>query len=193
MKVVLQKGPKTDLNTLVVFFAKNTKSSKSSGAKLSSDMQKLVDSAMTDAGFSGDRKESVFYRDCGVNGYKNILLVGLGESSSVDAEALRVAGAHALGALKNHKLTSAAILGDSLLKNFKDSAVAIQAFVEGFELSAYDFSDFKSKKKNGDKKDKPKLEQVSLLLAGAPTAAQQKALKRAETLVECQNFTRWLG
>ena len=187
MKIVLQKLPKTDLSTLVVFFAK--KQGRSTGAKLSPDLQKLADAAIADAAFTGAAKESVFYRDCGVQGYKNILLVGLGET--VDAEALRVAAAVTYGALKNHKIVTAGVLGDSLLKNFKDSAAAIQAFVEGFELSAYDFTDFKTKKKEAGKK--PVLEQISFLLSAAPTAAQSKALARAEILVECQNFTRWLG
>jgi leucyl aminopeptidase len=194
MKVVLQKGTQKTLSTLVVFFAKDKKSGKPSGIKVSADLQKLVDAAAADAGFSGDKKESVFYRDHGVDGYKNTLLVGLGDRAALELESLRVAGAIALGALKNHKITSAGVLGDSILKNFKDSAAALQAFVEGFELSAYDFTDFKSQKKtDGKKEPKAKLEQLSFLLPAAPTAALQKALQRAEILVECQNFSRWLG
>jgi leucyl aminopeptidase len=191
MKVVLQKGPQTNLSTLVLLFAKDKKSGKPSGGKLGALVQKLVDNAVADAAFTGGAKESVFYRECNADGYKNVLLVGLGESP--DTESLRVAGAVVLNGLKAHKLTSAGIAGEAILKTAKDSAGALQAFVEGLELAAYDFTDFKSKKKTEGKKDKPTLEQVSVLLSSAPSAALQSALKRAEILVECQNFVRWLG
>jgi len=194
MKVLLQKGAGSGLSTLVVFFTKDKKSSKPIGAKLAPELQKLVDSAAADTGFSADRKESLFYRACNVNGYANVLLVGLGDSSDLTTESLRVAGAIALNTLKANKITSAGVAADSLLKYFKDQPAALQAFVEGVELTAYDFSDFKTKGKNKDpKKDKPKLEQISLLFAAAPSAPLQKALQRAEILVECQNFARWLG
>ena len=192
MKVILQKGQQTDLNTLVLFFAKDKKSGKPVGPKLSPEMTKLVASATADAGFAGDKRESVFYRQCNVDGYKNVLLMGLGASSDLSLESLRVAGAMCFMALKNHKLTSAAISGESLFKAVKDSAAALGAFTEGLELSDYDFNDLKSKPKKDDAK-KPVLEKVSVILPGAPTAAQSKALQRAEILVECQNFARWLG
>lgn len=192
MKVVLQKGPKTDLNTLVVFFTKDKKSSKAVSGKLSPEMSKLVATAVDDVGFSGDKKESVFYRQCGVDGYKNVLLIGLGDATKVNGESIRAAASLCLGALKGHKLTSAGVSADSLFKSVKSPEMALQAFAEGVGLSAYDFPDFKSKAKKEDDK-KPKLEQVTMLTAAAPSATLQKALQRAQILVECQNFTRWLG
>lgn len=194
MKIILQKSPQKDLSTLVVFFTKDAKSGKPSGGKAGKDVQPLVESAVEDGAFSGDAKESVFFRNANVAEYKNVLLLGLGDAKSVDGEALRVAAATALSALKSNKVTSAGVLGESLFAAIKDSPSAIQAFAEGALLSAYDFDTFKTKKDSGkEKKEKPKLGQISILLPAAPSAAQQKALERAEILSECQNFARVLG
>jgi leucyl aminopeptidase len=198
MKIILQKAPQKDLSTLVVFFTKDTKSGKPTSGKISRELQQLMESAAADASFSGDKKETVFFRSCNVDGYKHVLLAGLGDAKSVDLESLRVAGAGILAALKGAKVTSAGLNGESLFKAVKDSASAVQAISEGIGLSAYDFTVYKTKKEGANKADKkekpkPKLEQISLLLPAAPNANQQKALKRAEVLVECQNFARWLG
>jgi len=192
MKVILKKGPQSELSTLVVCFTKDKKSGKPSGPKVGSDLQKLVDSAVTDTSFSGDRKESVFYRAANIAGHTNVLLMGLGDAAKLDNECFRVVGALVFQALKAHKVTSAGVMADSLLKNTKDTAGALQAFVEGVELADYDFTDFKTKGKNKDDK-KPKLEELTMIFSNAPAAALQKALQTAEILVECQNFTRWLG
>ncbi|MGE0529505.1 MAG: M17 family peptidase N-terminal domain-containing protein, partial [Bdellovibrionales bacterium] len=83
MKVVLKKGPQSDLSTLVIFTAKEPKSGKLSMAKLSGDMQTLVEQAQIEAGFTGGKKESLFFRRANVDGYAHVLLVGLGEASEM--------------------------------------------------------------------------------------------------------------
>lgn len=199
MKVVLKKGLSSDLSTLVLFLAKDKKSAKPASTKVSAGLQGLVDSATADAGFSGDKRESVFFRACNVDGYKNVMLMGLGEAQKITPESLRSTAAVTFGALKNHKVTSVAVNGDSLLKYSRDTAAALQAIAEGFMLADYDFNDLKTKgketsKEKGEKKaEKPKLQEISILTSTAPSAALQGALKRAEILSECQNFVRWLG
>ena len=188
MKVVLKKGNPAGLSTLVVFAAKD-KGGKAVTAKLDSELQKSFAMAQQDASFSGAAKESVFFRGHPVGGYTNVLFVGVG--SQPNAESLRVAAAIAFGSLKGHKITSAAIHGDSLTKQIKDSALAVQAMAEGLMLSDYEYNDLKSKPKTDDKK--PKLSEITIALPAAPSAAMTKALSRAETLSECQNFARWLG
>jgi leucyl aminopeptidase len=195
MKVVLKKGPSTDVSTLVVFAAKEKKSGKASFAKLSAELTKLAEFAQADANFGGDKREQLFFRRCDVGGYTHVLFVGLGEIGKLDAEAVRVAGSVVFGALKAHKVTSAAILGDSLFKHTRAGDEFFQALVEGIELSDYEFDDLKAAKLHPkkDAEKKPKLEEIFFLTTGAPGASLQKALQRAETLVQCQNFTRWLG
>lgn len=197
MKIILRKGPQRDLSTLVVFAAKDSKSGKPHLSKLPSDLSKLVEFAESDAQFSGDRKESVFFRRANVDGYTNVLFVGLGDSGKLDGESFRVAGAVLLGALKSHKVTSAGILAESVLKNTRTPELTLQALAEGIELSSYDFKDFKSKKKNNKeekaKKDKSELNEIAVLFANAPSSTAEKAIERAAILTECQNFSRWLG
>ncbi len=194
MKVIVKKGLSVDASTLVVFAAKNKKENKPSVAKLSPNLQKLIAYAQTDSGFTGDKKETCFFRRCDVDGYTNVLLVGLGDTDHIDGESLRVAAAVVYGALKAQKVVSAAVFGDSFLKFFRESNTALQALAEGFGLCDYDFDELKTAgKKNGKKEDKPQLKEICLLMTNAPSAAQVKALQRAEILSECQNFTRWLG
>jgi leucyl aminopeptidase len=198
MKVILRKGLQSDLSTLVVFLGKDKKSGKPVTAKVSAPIQGLIDSAIAETGFSGDRKESVFFRDSNIDGYKHILLMGVGDSQKISNETLRIAAGVTFTAIKSHKLTSVAIHGDSVLKLAKDPTGGLQALYEGFGLSDYEFADLKTKgkdKKNDKKSEdkKPKLEEIAVLLPPAPTAAQQKAMKRAEILIESQNFVRWLG
>jgi leucyl aminopeptidase len=109
----------------------------------------------------------------------------------LDGESFRVAGSTVYGALKAHKVTSAGIYGDSLSKFSRQADAAIEALIEGLLLSEYDFADLKSKPKDEGKK--AKLEAIHLLFSTAPSAAVQKAAKRAEILSEGQNFARWLG
>ena len=187
MKVLLRKGLKSDLTTLVVFATK--KSGKPNFGKIPAEIQKWAGLAESEGQFTGDKKESIFYRHAETLGYTNVLFVGMGEPGR---EALRVAGSMALGALKNHKVISAAIFGDTVTKVLKAPGSATQALAEGILLSAYDFAVHKTKGK--DKKDKkPTLEEISIVLTAAPSAADVKALARAEILTECQNFARYLG
>lgn len=191
MKVHLKKGLKTDLNTLVIIATKDKKSGKAQFGKLPTEWQKWSSLAVSEAAFTGDKKEAVFYRHVETGGYTNVLFCGIGEG---DAEALRVAAAGIYSSLKGHKVTSAAVYGDNLSKIVKAPASAAAALAEGFMLSAYDFSDHKSKAKKKDgEKEKPSLTDITIAYSGAPSATDQKALKKSETLVECQNFARWLG
>lgn len=192
MKVVLKKAPQADLSTVVVFVAKDGKTGKRAAAKIDADLIKIVDSAGEDFGFSGDSKETLFFRRAEVAGFKHVALVGLGDARRLNGEAFRVAGAVAYGLLSAHKVVTAGIHGDSFLKHSRQPETALQALVEGFELSAYEFSELKTKPKDADKK-KPTLTEATLLLTTTPTSALQRALARAEVLTECQNFARWLG
>jgi len=194
MKVHLKKSPQAGLNTLVVYAVKDRKTGKPSAPKLSADLQRVFEFAQLDFHFSGDKKESAFFRRCDVDGYVNVLFIGIGEMGAITLEDARIAGAVTLAALENHKVTSAGAWGESLMKPFKDGAAAFGAWVEGVELADYDYDELKSKPKpKKGEPEKPKLESVTFLTSTAPTAVLQKALARAEVLVECQNFTRWLG
>lgn len=195
MKMLLQKNSKGDLSTLVVFTAKDKKSGQPVASKFVPEIAKLLQSAQTEAAFTGAAKESIFFRHANAGGYANILIVGLGDASSLTFESIRNAGSVIFNALKAQKVVTAGIAADSLFKFFRDSAGAVQALVEGTELSDYEYNELKgrAKKKDPKEKEKPTLKEIVILTPAAPTAAQVKALQRAEILVECQNLARRLG
>jgi len=195
MKISLKKGLVTDHSTLVVYFAKDKKTGKPVSIKISQDLQNLVDTAVADTGFTGDKKESAFFRACNVDGYKNVLLMGLGALENIEAETFRVTAALTLATLRANKVVTVAVWADSFTKYLKDSEAAVQAFAEGAGLSDYDYDELKTKGKTakGKKDAKPKLEQIHLVTSAEPSAAATHALQRAQILVECQNFARRLG
>lgn len=204
MKVILKKGLRTSLPTLVVFAAKDSKSGKPITEKISAELEQLFKMAHSDANFSGEKRETVFYRRANVDGYTHVLLVGLGDSKNLTSEAVRIAGSVVYGALKAHKITGAALHGDSLM-SLREEADSIQALTEGLELAAYEFTDLKSKRakekpkgKGKGKKDKraaeaPTLQQVTMAFGGSPKKEWSEALRKAEILTDCTNFVRWLG
>ena len=155
-----------------MFTAKDKKSNKAVSSKLSAGVQALLTSAASDVNFTGDKKESVFYRQTNVDGYTNILLMGLGDTAWINNESVRVAGALTLQALRHHKVLSAAVHADSIFKFAKDS---LQALVEGFELADYDYADLKTTGKSSAKTPaKPTLKEVTLLLPAAPAPPSKK-------------------
>lgn len=193
MKITLHKLKLDSDSTLVIFVGQEPKSKKVLTSKLPADLAKCLADLTHDEVFKGDKKEVSFLRNANLGGCKNVLWIGLGEKSQIDAEALRVASAVTLGALKAAKVTNTQVWLDTAAK-FVKAEVAVGALTEGFMLSSYDFDELKSKPKDdGKKSKKPKLESIALATSAAPAAGATKALKRAEILAECQNFARRLG
>jgi len=178
-------------DTLVVFAAHDGKKDGPSLSKLSKEVTALVTNAGKKELFSGKKKETLFFRGVEKDGFKNVLLVGLGSAGNVDGDALKVAAASALAKLKAEKAEEACVLGASLLSGQKDAAGALQAFIEGLYLSVYEYDALKSKPKEKSKEKKSL--QVVIGFDQAPNAAQKKALETASILSECQNLARRLG
>lgn len=185
MELSLKKLSSTDAQTLVLFVAKGDKPK-----DLSPKTKALLDECYAQETFGGDKRETILFRGGGDEG-QNILFVGLGPAKNVDAEQIRVTGATTLAAIKASKTKSAGVIIDALTKVVKDAELVTQSLAEGLLLSAYEFTEYKSKPK--EKKEKEKKELTLELLSKAPTAAMTKGLKAAEILVECQNFARRLG
>ncbi|HAG91965.1 MAG TPA: leucyl aminopeptidase [Bdellovibrionales bacterium] len=179
-------------STLVVFVSKSTGKNSLSHPKLSKDIADILKKAQSDEIFTGGKKETLFFRGANVDGFDHLLLVGLGDSKGVTGDALRCAAAITLGKIKAEKVSQFEVLAASVTHGQKDSAEAVQAFAEGLLLSAYEYDDLKSK--DSDKKSKKPSEiKANLGFDQAPSAAQKKALERAEIISECQNFGRRLG
>jgi leucyl aminopeptidase len=111
----------------------------------------LIDRAQKEKRFKGAAKESVFFRACDVEGFKNLLVVGLGNKKNLGEEALRVGGAIAVKALAKEKITSSTLCVQTVRKTTKTPEGAGQALAEGLLLGSYKYDELKTKKKDEEK------------------------------------------
>jgi leucyl aminopeptidase len=125
------------------------------------------------------------------SGPERLLVVGLGERDSFDAEKLRVLAALAASEAAKLEATSLAWA----LPTYEDEAAAAEAIVTGTILGAYRFDRFKGEKDEDD--EKPALSSLTVLadaeLAGAVETARvySEAANRARDLQETPaNFNR---
>lgn len=174
-----------ETGTLVVFTTPSKKSVSVDGAD--QEILLTVEEAFTNKVFEAQPKESLFFRNSYVGGFKHLLAIGLGDTKKISNENLREAGAVTYQQLKAQKALTATVHLDSLLKQSKPATDGLQAFVEGLLLAAYDFDHFKSKKTTS-------LDSVTLGCGKLVTTAKAKSvLEVAEILAEATNLTRILG
>lgn len=177
-------------STLVIFAAKNTAKSTLQLPKISKELNTLAQEAQKSETFQGGKKETLFFRSANIEDFTNILFVGLGDSKEIDGDSLKIAAATMLSKVKSEKLTGANIMASSLTQGQKNSDLTIQSFVEGLLLSNYEYDELKNQNK---KKEKPKTLKFEIGFDQTPSANVKKALKNAEIISECQNFSRRLG
>jgi leucyl aminopeptidase len=192
MIISLKKTSNSSAQTLVVFVAKDEQTKAPAISKLPDVLQKLINTANTDGVFTGDKKETVLYRNSQTMGASNVLLVGLGDNFNLGHEQIRVAASIAYQALKNSKSASGAFIMDSLFNVLDQPDLVTQAAAEGVLLTAYEYNELKSKSEKKKKSEKPQLKEVEFL-ANKINSNIEKALAKAEILAECQNFARRLG
>lgn len=140
--------------------------------------------SVTDKTIAGKHKETVLFRETNLNGYKHVLIVGLGEGDNT--EKYRQAAAAALKALQTLKIKTAHLSLDGV--SFKN---ALQGITEGMVLASYKFDELKSKPKT-DSKDEGGLV-VTLIGKKAADRTGQKVFADAVTVAETVNFSRRLG
>ena len=118
MKVQLEKyGSEKKVNTIVVF-AGTQKSKGKESLKVSGLLSviSLLKSAYSDKSFKASKGECFLVRNCAELDGKNLLAVGVGETSGMTLETMRNVSATAFGRLAQHKLNSFGYLLDSLLQ-----------------------------------------------------------------------------
>ncbi len=189
MKVTLRKtlAKPSESQTLVLFAHKKEVSL----PKLDPGLIKLVRTAATEGAFSGKRKETIFFRQASVAGFRHLLVVGTGESKNISAEEARVAAGVAVKALQAQKIAQATFDFDSLSRGSKNAANQMRAVVEGALLCAYEFKEFKSKPK---KNDEPETKLLELAIETRNlNKSLQKGFEEGEILAEETNFARELG
>ena len=146
-----------------------------------------LDAARVEKTFLGKAKETIFYRD--LDGGGQTLVVGLGATSEISVEGLRMALAAAVKQLRAQKVKTAHFDMDSLTPFFRDQGAMGEAVSEGLILSSYKFLELKTKAK-----DEPLLpEQACLHFSKKPAKIVEKGLESGQIIAEATNFSRRLG
>lgn len=173
--------------TLVVFSKIGTGKDKS--ARITHpELGKRLASAIADGEIKGKHLEHVLYRGLEFDGFRNVLVIGLGADADFGHEQARQVGACINDALKAGQLQEAAVHVDGLTTNKKAAPAFVQSLTEGLTLSSYEFTELKSKKK-----DDAKETLIHLVSSLAGDAAVKKAFHDAVTLADAVNFSRYLG
>jgi len=200
MKVEVKKSALEGLgvDALVVFVGKKSenkpKKTKTNGGRavviegVNRGILSKVDAGASQGVLTGATNEVVFFREAGLSGARHLVVVGLGDVRSLEAEVLRQAAGAAVNALKVNKCRSAAVAIDSLPHNSVSADVTVQALTEGLLLADYSFKEFKEKKDP----NAAELEKVALISSGK-TKSYEDGLNSGAIIAECVNFARWLG
>lgn len=173
---------KTATNNKVCFFYKKPKSTNltfcsCSEPETKSDIEALFKAETIQADFG----ESLFYRNS-KDGHE--LFVGLGEASKMSPEQVRSIAATVYKKLKQEKITDIRIPIEAIPA--KDNSQTLQAFVEGFLLSSYEFTTFKKERKKTS-------EMAIHFTTKKINASLKKSIADGEIIAEGVNFARWLG
>ncbi len=200
MKIQFQISPKeNEVQTLVVFTYKGsaskvTKKDKNEKKDVKATLGKVSDGvkglAHENPVVTGSFRETIYFRNAKIDGFKDVLFIGLGDKAKIDSESLRQAAAEVVKSLTVHKSKSGSIsLASLVFKGKKDEAA--QALCEGLGLTAYVFDDFRSEKnKLGSKRP-----EVIYLLA--EKAGDKKVVEAGMwaglEIADSINFARRLG
>ena len=112
-------------------------------SELDKGLDEIVNSAISLESFAG--KSGKIINTYGDNMTKRVSVFGLGEDKKITSDAIRALASKVSAYANSLKLESFSVDGNSF--GLSDSNIA-QAFSEGLVLGAYEFLDYKSKKKD---------------------------------------------
>ncbi len=177
-------------STLVLFTNEVVKKQLQISLKgLPKDFAANVSDGLDETPFKGRTNDNLFFRQYGLLGFSNVMLVGLGDSKKVTHETIRRVGATVYRALTGNAVKSATIAIDSLPLSGNQKHDNLKALFEAFYLTSYSFDTFKTKKK-----DSPSKLKVQILTSQATNLTAAKAAeKEARIISEGVNFARMVG
>lgn len=191
---------KNPAKTLVVFATKSGKKIETLAPikEVVSLVQRTYDDGLT----FDQLKHGAFLRSLGIAPYSHLLIIST-DKKNHDFEKIRVAGADIYRCLKANKVATAAVYFDGLALGLKNSTEVASAFVQGVELAAYTFDQYKTKSKDAaaekdaeknSANEEFKVEHIDLLL-GSKTNTQnvKNGIETGRILSDCVNFSRRLG
>ncbi len=141
--------------------------------------------------FKSEASETFVMRAANLEGFRNIVLCGLGNASAVTGETVRRA-AGTLSRDLNLKTKSVSTNFENLTAFNRDKALGVMSFTEGSVLGSYKFDELKSKNKSEDKN--PEGTNITIVCKNkTEQSVADKAVMRAQTIAEAINFARYLG
>lgn len=176
ISVSFSKSPKAKADTVVVF-ADHKKRLFTAGTDLDKKAGSIISEALTTRdGFKGNHGDLLAVFLPKGTGYKQVLVVGLGDLAKLDSLSFENAGGKTYSALKNISAQSVCVLfdADKTIK-IKDSE-AIAAYASGLCLKDYAFDKYKTvnkKDKSGDGVKKSILKDITIV---TPSHAQSAKL-----------------
>lgn len=180
-----------DIDTLtcpaLVVFSKSSAQKDKLAKVTHSELHKALLPSIEDKAITGKHQESVVYREFSFQGFRHIIVVGLGKENEITHETVRQSVASAFEAVKTLGVTEAALHFDGLTSSKKDQAEFAKAVAEGLTLTSYVFDELMSSKK----------ETKEITIHVATKAGADKNVKAAfnEGLIlgSVVNFSRRLG
>lgn len=171
--------------TLVVF--SKASSQKDKDAKIThADLNKRLAEVIKEKTITGKHLESVTFRDIEHDGYRHVIVIGLGKENEIEHEGVRQAFAAALQAAKGLNASEVALHFDGVATSKTHAAEFMKAAVEGLVLASYVFEELKSTKASS------KDVSYHIVTKGADKSVKA-AFEEGLILGQCTNFSRRLG
>lgn len=173
--------------TLIVF-AKASSQKEKLAEVTHKELNKSLAEAISDKTITGKHCEVTLFREMNFQGYRHVVVVGLGAASEMTHEKVRQVAASAHDAIKSIKSTESAFHFDGITTSLKDSAIYMKAVAEGLHLAAYSYDDLKSKKSENKK-------EISIHVCSQNAADKnvKRGFEEGIILASCVNFSRKLG
>jgi leucyl aminopeptidase len=183
---LIQKSLKNVSGATFVTFSRMTKDKK---VKMSHpELTQRLDLALKDKLITGKASEVQVYKEMDFQGFRHVVVVGLGPENDLTHEGVRQVAASVYDAVKALNVSEALVDFDAI-GGRKDSAEMMKALVEGLNLSAYEFDELKTKKSDEEKSELV----IQVATDSAKNAGVKKAFQDGLILSECVNFSRRLG
>jgi leucyl aminopeptidase len=148
----------------------------------------VIAAVLAGGDFSGKRGElQLLYPTGRRSKSRRLLLVGLGDADTIDAESLRALAGRVVGQATERKATRVALIAPGIA--LAREAAGVRAIAEGAVLASYRFDDYRGK----DDETKPLATFAVLLERGGSIRAARAAAKRGSDLGASVNVARQLS
>lgn len=171
----------------------NSQKEKESLAKVThTELNKRLAAAIEEKSITGKHQECVTFRDLNFEGFRHVIVIGLGKENEINHETIRQAIASAFEGVKALNVKEAALHFDGIVAGKKDAAEFAKATAEGLILTSYVFDELKSSIKKNDKKDSQEIT-FHVVSKTANDKAIKNAFNEGLVLSSVVNFSRRLG